>query len=86
MFPVWNFWLKKPTTNENQISRNQITVKDSVNNIFDKLNATSLTKRLEVFEYEDEFVENGDEDDMSTKFLKKQKLIYERYVNTLPCF
>ena len=62
------------------------TVKDSVKNIFDKLNARFLTKRQEVFEYEDEFVADGDEDDMSTKLLTKQKLSYERYVNTLPCF
>ena len=69
------------------------TVNDQVKKIFDKLNAGTLTKRLEVFDYEDECVEDGDEDDMSTQFLRVQKnqLIdlkqhLERYVNTLPVF
>ena len=69
------------------------TVNDRVKKIFDKLNATTLTKSLEVFDYEDECVEDGDEDDMSTQFLRLQKnqLIdlkqhLERYVNILPVF
>ena len=62
-------------------------------NFFDKLNAKTLTKRLEVLDYEDESVEDGDEDDMSTQFLRNQinqlidlKQHLERYVNTLPVF
>ena len=69
------------------------TVNDRVKKIFDKLNAGTLTKRLKVFDYEDECVEDGDEDDMSTQFLgvQKKQLIdlkqhLERYVNTLPVF
>ena len=69
------------------------TVNDRVKKIFDKLSAGTLTKRLEVFDYEDECVEGGDEDDMSTQFLRVQKnqLIdlkqhLKRYVNTLPVF
>ena len=48
----------------------EITVNDQVKKIFDKFNARILTKRLEVFDYEDEFVEDGEKDDMSTQFLK----------------
>ena len=36
------------------------TVNDRVKKIFDKLNARTLTKRLEVFDYEDECVEDGE--------------------------
>ena len=60
---------------------------------FDKLNARTLTKRLEVLDYEDESVEDGDEDDLSTQFLRTQinqlidlKQHLERYVNTLAVF
>ena len=52
-----------------------------------------LSKRLEVFDYEDECAEDEEEDDMSTHFLRIQKnqLIdlkqhLERYVNTSPLF
>ena len=69
------------------------TVNDRVKKIVDKLNARTLTKRLEVFDYEDECVEDGDENDMSTQFLRIQKIQLidlkqhlERYVNTLPVF
>ena len=44
------------------------TVNDWVKKIIDKLNARNLTKRLEVFDYESECVEDGEEDDMSTQF------------------
>ena len=71
----------------------EITVNDRVKKIFHKLKARTLTKRLEVFDYEDECVEDGDEDDMSTQILRIQKnqLIdlkqhLERYVNTLSVF
>ena len=46
------------------------TVSDRVKKIFDNFNARTLTKRLEVFDYGDECVEDGDEDDMSTQFLR----------------
>ena len=48
-------------------------VNDRVEKIFDKLNARTLSKRLEIFVYEDECVEDGDEDDISTQFLRIQK-------------
>ena len=69
------------------------TVNDRVEKIFDKLNARNLTKRPEVFDYEEECIEDGEEDDMSTQFLRNQKnqLIdlkqhLKRYVITLPVF
>ena len=50
-------------------------------------------QKVEVSIYEDECVEDGEEDDMSTQFLRFQKnqLIdlkqhLEHHVNTLPCF
>ena len=68
-------------------------VNDRVKKFFDKLNARTLTERLEVFDYEEEFTEDEEEDDTSTQFLKIQKnqLIdlkqyLDRYVNTLPLF
>ena len=42
-------------------------VNDRVKKIFDELIARTLTKRLEVFDYEDECVEVGEKDDMSTQ-------------------
>ena len=69
------------------------TVNDRVKKIFDKLNARSLTKRLEVFEYENEWVEEWEEEDISTYFLRNQKSqlidlkkLLERYVKILPVF
>ena len=66
---------------------------DRIKKFFDKLNARTLTERLEVFDYEDEFTEDEEEDDTSTQFLRIQKnqLIdlkqhLDRYVNTLPLF
>ena len=49
------------------------TVNDRFKKVFDKLNARVLTKRGEVFEFEDECVGDCEEDDMSTKFLRIQK-------------
>ena len=69
------------------------TVNDRVKKIFDKLKVRIFIKRLEIFDYEDECVEDGDEVDMSTQFLRIQKnqLIdlkqhLERFVYTLPVF
>ena len=45
------------------------TVNDRVKKIFDKLNAGTLIKRLEVFDYEDECVEDGDEKLLSIKLI-----------------
>ena len=50
------------------------TVNDRVKKIFDKLNARTLTKRLEVFDYEDECPEDEEEHDMSTQFIRNQKI------------
>ena len=68
-------------------------VNDRVKKFFDKFNATTLTERLQVFDYEDESAEDEEEDDTSTQFLRFQKnqLIelkqhLDRYVNTLPLF
>ena len=49
------------------------TVNDDFKKIFFKFNARNVTKRLEVFEYEDECVEDGNKDDMSTQFLRVLK-------------
>ena len=39
------------------------TVNDRVKKIIDQLNDRTLTKTLEVFDYEDECVDDGEEDD-----------------------
>ena len=54
------------------------TVNDRVKKIFDELKVRTFTKRLEIFDYEDECVEHGDEDDMSTQFLRIQKKSADR--------
>ena len=68
------------------------TVNNRVKKILNKLDDRTLTKRLVILQHEDECVEDGEEDGMSTQFLRIQKnqlckLHYlERYINTLPCF
>ena len=61
--------------------------------IFDQLNECGKNYSSKKFEYEDESIEDSQEADMSTQFLRIQKnqLIdlkqhLERYVNTLPVF
>ena len=49
------------------------TVNDRVKKIYDKLNDRILTRRLDVFDYEDECNEDGEENNMSTQFLRTQK-------------
>ena len=48
-------------------------VNDRVKKFFDKLNARTLTEKLKVFDYEDEWAEDEEEDDTSTQFLRIQK-------------
>ena len=69
------------------------TLSDRVKMSFDKLNIRNLTTTLEVFDYEDECIEDEEDNDMSTNFLRIQKnqLIdlkqhLERYVKTSPLF
>ena len=54
------------------------TVNDRVKKIFDKLNAGTLIKRLEVFDYEDECVEDGDEKLLSIKLIVVTRQIFVR--------
>ena len=61
--------------------------------VFDQLNERSKNFSSNKFEYEDECIEDSEEADMSTLFLRIQKnqLIdlkqhLERYVQTLPVF
>ena len=43
----------------------EYTVNNRIKNIFHELKNRTSIKRLEVFDYEDECVEDGEEDDMS---------------------
>ena len=68
-------------------------VNERMSKIFQELNARCRNLPTENFEYEDECIEDTEETDMSTQFLRMQKnqLIdlkqnLERYVNTLPVF
>ena len=54
------------------------TVNDRVKKIFDKLNAGTLIERLEVFDYEDECVEDGDEKLLSIKLIDVTRQIFVR--------
>ena len=66
---------------------------ERMSKIFQELNEKCRNLLNENFEYEDECIEDTEETDMSTQFLRMQKnqLIdlkqnLERYVNTLPVF
>ena len=68
-------------------------VNERVKKIFDQLNERGKIFSSNKFEYEDECIEDSEEADMSTQFLRIQKnqLIdlkqhLERYMNTLPVF
>ena len=68
-------------------------VNERMSKIFQELNERCRNLPTENFEYEDECIEDTEETDMSTQFLRMQKnqLIdlkqnLERYVNTLPVF
>ena len=58
------------------------TVDDRVKKILDKLNTRNITKRLQVFDNEDECVEDGKEDYMSMQFLRNQKKLADRLETT----
>ena len=68
-------------------------VNERMSKIFQELNERCRNLSTENFEYEDEYIEDTEETDMSTQFLRMQKnqLIdlkqnLERYVKTLPVF
>ena len=48
-------------------------INDRVKKICDKLNARIFYKKLEVFDSVDESVEDGEEDNISTQFLRIQR-------------
>ena len=54
------------------------TLNDRDKIIFDKLNIRNLTTRLELFDYEDECIEDREDNDMSTNFLRIQKKLADR--------
>ena len=58
------------------------TVDDRVKKILDKLNTRTITKRLQVFDNEDECVEDGKEGYMSMQFLRNQKKLADRLETT----
>ena len=71
----------------------EAAVNERKKKIFDQLNERSKNNSSNNFEYEDECIEDSEEADISTQFLRTQKnqLIdlkqhLERYVNTLPVF
>ena len=71
----------------------EVAVNERMKKIFDQLNERGQNFSSKKFEYEDECIEDSEEADMSTQFLRIQKnqLIdlkqhLERYINTLPVF
>ena len=71
----------------------EVAVNERMKKIFDQLNERGQNFSSNKFEYEDECIEDSEEADMSTQFLRIQKnqLIglkqhLERYINTLPVF
>ena len=71
----------------------EVAVNERMRKIFDQLNERGKKFSSNQFEYEDECIEDSEEADMSTQFLRIQKnqLIdlkqhLERYINTLPVF
>ena len=71
----------------------EVAVNERMRKIFDQLNERGKNFSSNQFEYEDECIEDSEEADMSTQFLRIQKnqLIdlkqhLERYINTLPVF
>ena len=65
-------------------------VSDRMSNIFQELNERCQIHPTESFEFEDECIEDTEETDMSTQFMRMQlidlKKNLERYVNKLPVF
>ena len=71
----------------------EVAVIERMKKIFDQLNERGKNYSINKFEYKDECIEDSEEADMSTQFLRIQKnqLIdlkqhLKRYVNTLPVF
>ena len=71
----------------------EVAINERMKKIFDQLNERGKRYSNNKFEYEDECIEDSEEADLSTQFLRIQKnqLIglkqhLERYVNTLPVF
>ena len=71
----------------------EVAVNERMKKIFDQLNERGKNYSSNKFEYKDECIEDSEEADMSTQFLRIQKnqLIdlkqhLERYINTLPVF
>ena len=71
----------------------EVAVNERMKKIFDQLNERGQNFSSNKFDYEDECIEDSEEADMSTQFLRIQKnqLIdlkqhLERYINTLPVF
>ena len=71
----------------------EVAVNERMKKIFDQLSERGKNYSSNIFEYEDECIEDSEEADMSTQFLRFQKnqLIdlkqhLERYINNLPVF
>ena len=71
----------------------EVAVNERLKKIFDQLNERGKNYSNSKFEYKDECIEDSEEADMSTQFLRVQKNQFdylkqhlERYVNTLPLF
>ena len=76
-----------------KLQKVEVAVNERMKKIFDQLNERGKIYSSNYFEYEDECIEDSEEADMSTQFLRFQKnqLIdlkqyLGRYVNTLPVF
>ena len=76
-----------------KFQESEVAVNERMRKIFDQLNERGKNFSSNKFEYEDECIEDSEETDMSTQFLRIQKnqLIdlkqhLERYINTLPVF
>ena len=69
----------------------EVVVNERMKNIFDQLNERGKNNSSNQIEYEDECIEDWEEGDMSTQFLRNQKNQFidlkqplKRYVNNLP--
>ena len=71
----------------------EVVVNERMKNVFDQLNERGKNYSSNQIEYEDECIEDWEEGDMSTQFLRNQKNQFidlkqplKRYVNNLPVF
>ena len=76
-----------------KLQNTEVAVNERMKKIFDQLSERGKNCLTNNFEYEDESIEDSEETDMSTQFLKFQnnqlidlKQPLERYVNNLPVF